>query len=220
MKNSIIFSLAVLVVGFFAITFSPMNLKVILIVSIFVAISLIWIYRQLPKNQEFGKNMILAAGFGITIISWFVSGYINNQQSVLQKKRELKVRMLTDAFFKLQNINDREGTESPVNAYIYYKYSEDALAEIQLLGDLKLIKLAQTFAETKDTGVYNNILIQLRNDLRNELGVPKLSDAELLRPFTFRVLRDRRLKTQDSLTSEDEINLIIRINEEHKDLFK
>ena len=195
----------------------PKEFSAIIITTSLVLIGIWIIGRSLPK-EDFAKNMILAAGFGLTAISWFVSGYINNQQSVLQKKRKLKVRMLTDAFFKLQNIYSREGNETQVNAYIYYKYSENALNEIQLIGDPKLVKLASVFGLSNGARGYEDLLVELRNDLRKELGVSSIPNDEDLKPFSFRA--NRKLITQDTLTSEEEINLIMKLNEEHKDLFK
>lgn len=180
--------------------------------------------ERLPKKDR-ATNIILAVGIAVTVISWFVTGYLNNRQSVLQRKREIKVRMLTDAYFKLQNLKDREAYESPVNAYIYYKYSEEALDEIQLIGDNELVGDAELFTKSLPQGgtafqtPLNNLLIKLRNDLRRELNVESINDPAL-NPFQLRVKRNARLSTQDSLTSQEEINLIIRLNEDHKDLFK
>jgi hypothetical protein len=229
-NKAIIFSILGLAsVGILSSLFLDKDLRPAIFFSALVLIiffNLLFFLKKVPQDDGYQKNLIQAAGFGLIAISWFVTGYLNNQQSVLQKKRDLKVRMLTDAFFKLQNLNNREASESPVNAYIYYKYSENALAEIQLIGNRELVEAAKEFVDAMRKGdsfyiePYNNLLIELRNELRTELDVPSINNLDSLNPYVLRVNRSTRVRTIDSLSSEDEINLIIRLNEEHKDLFK
>jgi hypothetical protein len=85
--------------------FVPDELRSIIISCCIIFLILWFLFQYLKRNNEFEKNMILAVGFGLTIISWFVTGYLNNQneikrnrlnieQGVLQKKRDLRTKFL------------------------------------------------------------------------------------------------------------------------------
>lgn len=98
------------------------------------------------------------------------------------------------------------------------KYAEDALTQIQLLGDIETVKLARQFALANDKDFYSSLLIQLRKDLRKELDAIPLPDDSTYDPFNFRI--KRWTPANDTLTSAEQINLIIRLNETHQELLK
>jgi hypothetical protein len=210
--------------------FVPDELRSIIISSCIIFLILWFLFQYLERNNEFEKNMILAVGFGLTIISWFVTGYLNNQneikrnrlnieQGVLQKKRDLRTKFLLNAYLRLDNFDNRY-SETDADNYIYRKYAESALTSIQLLGDSELVKLTHNWImNSNDSISFNKLLRQLRNDLRQELAISKLPDNDTsYNTVTFRIYRNWLLK--DTLTSEQEIQLIIKLNEINQDLVK
>lgn len=227
-KKTLLYSLIIIVISLIIYFIIPNKFYTILVICTLVSLILSALFLLLKKDVEFPKNMILATGFGVTIISWFVTGYINNEneinrnrlaieQSTLQKKRELKTKFLIDAFFKLQNYDNRV-YESHADAYIYGKFSENSLSEIQLLGDTDLVKTARNFALANGKSYFSDLLIQLRNDLRNELGVSSLPLTDDFAPFNYRV--STKSAVYDTLTSKDQLDLIIKLNQLNQEFIK
>lgn len=215
--KTVIVSILISILGLIFYINTGRDYAAIIIITTLVFLGLWNLFQLLERNEQFGKNMILAAGFGITVISWFVAGYINNEQSILQKKREIKVKFLIDAFFKLQNYDNRD-KETIADGYIYNKFAENSLNEIQLLGDEEVVKLGKIFALSGGKDGFQPLLIQLRDDLRKELGVSPLPGTDYLSPYQFRIFE--MFPVKDTLTSQEQIDLIIRLNEANQNIIK
>jgi len=187
------------------------------IISFSVFSVIIWcLYLFLPKDEEFIKNVFIAIGIGVTITGWLVVSYLNNQQEITQKKRDLRVKYLLDAYFRLEN-SDHRNFDSPTNGYIYMKYAESALTSIQLLGEPETIQLANKYILTGGDH-YSDLLQALRNNLRKELNLSILplsneSDSSY-HPSSYRI--KRKWGVDDTLTSAEHVQLIIKLNELNK----
>lgn len=170
----------------------------LLVIAIVVAL-LIIASRFLKKDSDYQKNLLIAAGFAVTIIGWFASSYFNNKNE-LQKselairtqienqKRDLKIRYLIDAYFRISNMASRD-SETVFNQHVFRRASEQAITTVQLFGDSILVRAVNDFVRldlTKKTGIYgdndtlpvNDLLGALRDGLRAELGLSELSTAQ------------------------------------------
>jgi len=197
-----------------------------LLVFILVTTAFFILKCVLKQDAEYTKNLLLAGGFGITILSWFVVGYINNEnekkrnqlsinQSILESKRDLRVRFLLDAYFRLENAGhrdvDRPGIQPLKYDYIYQRYAESALTSIQLLANDNTVKLANAYTLSGGKDHYDKLLIMLRNELREELELEPLPKTKDYHPTTFRAYR--KLDAPNELTPEQQFELIIKLSE-------
>ena len=232
----IITIIVILCIGMaFIVIKQPSNeLKIVIVVSFMVFIGVLITLKFLKgSGVQYQQNIILVIGFAITIISWFVNGYINNEnekkkndlsikQSILQSKRDLKIKFLLDAFFRLEN-SDRRDTVPPgyqINPYdqIYLKYAETALTSIQLLAGDTTIRLANKYVHANGKDHFNELLKMLRNELRKELELSDLPDTEEFNPTEFRTYR--KLNSPGILTPQQQYDLTIKLNEFQRELIK
>jgi len=197
------------------------EVRPVIIVAVIVSCCLLMLKSNLPKNDEYEKNLILATGFGITIISWFMVGYINNKneikrndlanaKSILETKRSLRIKFLLDAYFRLENMEQRN-YESLTDYFIYMKYGESALTSIQLLGEQEVVKLSNNFILSNGQKYFQELLIQLRADLRKELMLADLPNTPDFAPVMFRFKKNPDVSFD--LTAEQKLQLTIKLNE-------
>ena len=122
---------------------------------------------------------------------------------------------MLNAYNRVENFTNRvindEYTESDNDTYIYGKYMESALGQISLLADTQTIKIANRFILDTPRNP-KPLLISLRKELRSELGLLPIPDNDTsFNINTFRMFRKHVF--QDTMTSEEQINLIIKLNE-------
>lgn len=110
----------------------------------------------------------------ITVVSWSAIHFLSKQRDVLNKKKEIRIRYLIDAFRRLESASNKKVA---IN-----KDLESVMADIQLFGSKKQIKLSQKFisemAENQNSSTLE-LLESLRDDLREELMLDKVSDKFL-----------------------------------------
>lgn len=120
---------------------------------------------------------IIVSSF-LIILGWGITHYLALRKSARDKKREVTTEYLINAWRTLESASNR--SDNSHNAKL-----ETAIADIQLLGTKKQIELAQQMAvQISQTGVGDTLelLIQLREDLRKELGIdPVGRDLKILR---------------------------------------
>lgn len=105
---------------------------------------------------------------------WYAVHRLSTQRDVANKRRELRVQYLIEAYRRLEFAGNRSlNKESAVDF-------ERAVADIQLFGTPAQVKLAQEFAigfAAKKTHPLDPLLTELRQELRRELkleAVPPL----------------------------------------------
>jgi hypothetical protein len=101
-------------------------------------------------------------------VSWYVAHAFAKQRDRANKRRELLVGYLIDAYRKLEVGAARVMTIAQAEAM------ETAIADIQLFGSRRQVELVQEFArDIAETGgaSIDALLIALRADLREELGL-------------------------------------------------
>jgi hypothetical protein len=119
------------------------------------------------------------------LILLIVGYFLGKRQDVINKRREMRVNYLINAWRLIEDSASRKDNKQNKNL-------ETAIADIQLFGSKKQIKLVQTFADDfANNGVCDalTLLINLRNDLRKELHLEKVSDT-----FKFLRIEVERLK--------------------------
>ena len=109
----------------------------------------------------------------IAAIGWMIVHYFNSKRDRTLKRREIITKHLIDAYkFLADEIVHREST------FERDKKLELVIAELQLFGSHRQIELAKelTDAITKGGTFYvDELLNELRNDLRHELGLPPVT---------------------------------------------
>lgn len=109
---------------------------------------------------------LLATTF-IAIIGWFAVHQFSASRDRANKRRELRVQYLIDAYRKLEAASNRQRSED-----IHVEALESAVADLQLFGTqaqvAKTIQFVKEFAATGEAPL-NELLLELRRDLRQEL---------------------------------------------------
>ena len=111
-------------------------------------------------------------GVLIIVIGWFVGYFLSKRQDAINKRKEMRINYLINAWRSLESASNRENND-------FLENFETSIADIQLFGTKKQIELAQKFAvELSENKSANNLdlLIDLRNDLRKELQLEKVPD--------------------------------------------
>ena len=111
-------------------------------------------------------------GVLIIVIGWFVGYFLSKRHDAINKRKEMRINYLINAWRSLESASNRENND-------FLENFETSIADIQLFGTKKQIELAQKFAvELSENKSANNLdlLIDLRNDLRKELQLEKVPD--------------------------------------------
>lgn len=109
----------------------------------------------------------------LTICGWYILHLLNQKRDRENKKKDLRINYLIDAWKKLEYASNRDISETD-----FIEFIEKPIASIQLFGTLNQIELAQRLAleiSEKENADLNSILEELRNDLRKELNLEIVS---------------------------------------------
>jgi hypothetical protein len=104
----------------------------------------------------------------VAVIGWFVAHQFNVYRDRRNKRQDMIVEYLVEAYRRLESAANREKTEEQASAF------ESAIADIQLLGSVEQISATIKYlrAHASSSGaVIDEVLCLLRNDLRKELGL-------------------------------------------------
>jgi hypothetical protein len=103
----------------------------------------------------------------VAISGWWVVHSMEMNRDYTNKRRELRVQYLIDAYRSIESCTNRPGLTKD-QCHIL----ESAMADIQLFGTVKQAKLAKDFIRDvaeNQTGQADTLLEDLRDDLRKEL---------------------------------------------------
>jgi len=120
----------------------------------------------------FWSQLLIVA---VALVGWFVVHWLNVRRDQRNKKRELRVQYLIEAYRRLEQSVDRPGRKRKKEDF------ESAIADIQLFGTPEQILLAVeigTELATQGTVSLKKLLPELRRDLRDELHLKK-TDTEI-----------------------------------------
>jgi len=113
----------------------------------------------------------------IAILGWIFAGWLNSRRDTANKRRDLVVQHLVDAYKILtQEIGHRETSIESITKF------ENLLSEIQLFGSKKQVELARKLSnQTAQNGVseIDPLVEEMRNSLRNELGLEQVEGTTI-----------------------------------------
>lgn len=116
----------------------------------------------------------------VAVIGWVVAHQFNVYRDRQNKRRDLRVEFLLDAYRRLESAANREGkTEAQKLAF------ESAVADIQLLGTPEQVAAVVNYLHRHAAGggaQIDEVLRLLRQDLRKEIGlIGKVENAVIFR---------------------------------------
>ena len=109
----------------------------------------------------------------IVIMGWFVAHLLAANRDLDIKHRDIRMDYLIKAYQRLANAVHRE----PKPNSPYFRDMELTVADIQLFGNESQIKKVEIFLaefEKKGKGSLDDLLSDLRDELRKELGLSKI----------------------------------------------
>ena len=110
----------------------------------------------------------------LAVLGWWGAHYLASLRDLRNKKRELIVQYLVEAYRRLEQSGNRDNENKEHISNI-----ESALADIQLFGTQEQVNLASHFMDrinSYDGASMNDLLLSLRDSLRKELGLDELSN--------------------------------------------
>lgn len=122
---------------------------------------------NLPLFLPLVVTTVLAIG------GWYVVHRFSMNRDEANKRRELRIQYLLEAYRRLENSSNRDHLAS------HARDLESALADIQLLGTERQVQLAHDFAVSmaRDrTAQLDPLIADLRSELRQQLGLGPVSD--------------------------------------------
>ncbi|NMH59539.1 hypothetical protein [Alteromonas ponticola] len=122
--------------------------------------------------MEIKDIIALIVSVTIAVAGWVAAHWLSTRREIEQKKREYRVKHLRDAYIKIANLCDRG--EYPRDIHDL----QDAFNDIQLFGNEAQITLVGeiiTNLTTQKPGDFNELLKQLRNEIREHIGLNSLN---------------------------------------------
>jgi hypothetical protein len=104
----------------------------------------------------------------VAILGWAVIHRLSMRRDLVNKRRELRVQYLIEAYRRLEFVGNR-----PLTRELGPEF-EKAIADVQLFGTPRQVELAREFAlgfAKSGTHALDPLLNELRNNLRNELNL-------------------------------------------------
>ena len=118
----------------------------------------------------------LVASALVAVIGWYVAYLASIRRDRIQKRRDLSVQYLIDAYRRIEKAGNRE-MELDLSRDL-----ESAIADIQLFGSAEQVRLAQAFtraiARTRE-GQLDSLVAVLRRDLRRELDLDPIAEPPI-----------------------------------------
>ena len=128
---------------------------------------------------------VVAAFIGAiaAIAVYYLSSRDLKRQDREAKKQEIRLQFLIDAYRQIESSSNR----SPEETWEAVKKIESAISDIQLFGTRKQVVLAQEVVDKVAAGggmLFNELLDELRRDLRSELELEPLREGRRILRFT------------------------------------
>ena len=130
-------------------------------------------------------NEIIAAFVGAiaAVVVWYLSARDLRKIDRENKKREIRLQFLVDAYRKIESSGNRPLSHDSE----YARNIENAIGDIQLFGSRKQVELTQAEAKllcATGHATHDALLNELRRDLRSELDLEALSDERQILRIT------------------------------------
>jgi hypothetical protein len=110
----------------------------------------------------------------VAIVSWFAGSWLSVRRDRANKRRDLRVQYLIEAYRRLATATNRKEKETDAE---YFAELDSAIVDVQLFGSADQIAFAQQFArELAEHRVaqLDKLLSSLRHDLRKELKLKRI----------------------------------------------
>lgn len=107
----------------------------------------------------------------VAVLGWFAAHWFSVSRDRANKRREMRLARLIDAYRALERSAHRPFTGSTADAV------SDAFADVQLLGSQEQVALAQKLMEefAANRGVdWQPLLLSIRDEIRTELRLSRL----------------------------------------------
>jgi len=125
---------------------------------------------------------------GVAILGWFVVNRLSLGRDRINKRRDLNVQYLIEAYRRLENASNRHLLPEEHGRAV-----ESAIADIQLFGSPTQVELAtrfaRGFAQSKNESL-DNLLAELRSDLRKELALESVPGVPVVLRLLFPSKKD------------------------------
>nr|VFJ91468.1 MAG: hypothetical protein BECKH772A_GA0070896_100326 [Candidatus Kentron sp. H]VFJ92610.1 MAG: hypothetical protein BECKH772B_GA0070898_1003129 [Candidatus Kentron sp. H]VFJ99337.1 MAG: hypothetical protein BECKH772C_GA0070978_100317 [Candidatus Kentron sp. H] len=116
----------------------------------------------------------------VAFSGWFVVHVLNASRDRRNKRREIRVKYLIEAYRNLESASNR----GPIHGTSFGSRSESAIADIQLLGTEGQIRMAKEVATAiaekhANSDVIRALLMSLRDELRKELDLGEINEKPI-----------------------------------------
>lgn len=129
-------------------------------------------------HEMLGLLVPLLVTAGVAILGWFVVNRLAVHRDRINKRHDLIVQYLIEAYRKLENASNRG-----VLAQEHERALESAIADIQLFGSPTQVELATGFARQfaqNYNASLDTLLAELRSELRRELALESVPRARVI----------------------------------------
>jgi len=118
----------------------------------------------------------------VAVVGWFIGSWLNASRDQTNKRREIRLQYQIETYRRLALASQRK----PEPGSKYFRDLEAAVADVQLFGTESQIREVSKFLEqwkAQGRGETDELLVDLRNDLRKELGQPPVpGNVQWFRP--------------------------------------
>jgi hypothetical protein len=117
------------------------------------------------------------------VVSWFVGSWLAARRDRANKRREIRIHYLVEAYRRLAT-----AAEPPETNAAYLRDLDSAIVDIQLFGSANQIVSAQRFGRQlaeQWVGQVHELLSSLRDDLRKELKLQRVEGPIVVLRATF-----------------------------------
>jgi hypothetical protein len=109
----------------------------------------------------------------IAVLGWIVVHFLSQKRQIEEKKREIRVKYLREAYQTLANIADHDLNPESLKSF------QSALNDIQLFGSRSQITIVGDLVKSmtnKEPADLNELLKHLRNEIRTSIGLDGIDD--------------------------------------------
>lgn len=104
----------------------------------------------------------------VAFVGWIIGHILNTRRDRLNKHHELRLQYLVSAYRKLESAAGRTLKQNQKETAAF----EEAVADIQLFGTQ--VQVESLLRNLRPDGNLNEVVNLLRDELRNELDLPKI----------------------------------------------
>ena len=126
--------------------------------------------------MEFKEILALSVTVLLAVAGWMVSHGLSVKREIEQKKREIRVQHLREAYLKLANVADTGNLQANIVDI------QQAFNDIQLFGELSQIDLIECIIRQvteEGSARIDDLLKELRNEIREHIGLKRIDDYRL-----------------------------------------